>query len=298
MLTTGVCCLFLPCSLCARDVANAEQAAGVVKLLVSLPQHVVVDLMVTRAVSIDREYDYEGWEEFQLPSGLAALPSLNSLLLGTGIELPPDWLQLSRLRALTLHNDDLERLTLIEHPFTSLTQLQLHMSSGDVAPDLTIFTSLQSLRLESRVRPSACGLPASLTALTALTCLEVLGFDLPTLPASVQDMTSLRTLAVMPSPNQLPAGRYLERLLELRWTGSLTQYSVARDLPPSLALATCLERLEVSVLDFRCSASGALLLAKLPALRAVTVHSMSDHYTGFKSNLRALRPDLRITSWF
>ncbi|KAI3423958.1 hypothetical protein D9Q98_009792 [Chlorella vulgaris] len=279
-------------SLCARGVANVEQAASVVELLVSLPQHVAVDLTVTRAIDINREYD-EYWEDFvQLPAGLFAIPSFTELCLGTGIELPPDWLQLSRLRALTLHDDSLERIASIEHPFPSLTQLQLHMSSGNVAPDLTIFTSLQSLRLES-CGDRSCSLPASLPALTALTCLELLGFKLPTVPAPVPDMTSLRTLSFMPSPDQLPAGRYLEGLQELHWTRFMSQSSDARHLPPSLALATCLERLEVS--EPHHNSSNVSLLAALPALRAVTLVSCSNTVTELKHKLQELRPDLAVT---
>lgn len=187
---------------------------------------------------------------------------------------------------------------MIEHPFTSLTQLQLHMSSGDVAPALASLTSLQSLRLESRVRPSACGLPASLTALTALTFLELRQFSLPTVPAPVPDMTSLRTLVMEPSPVQMPAGRYLEGLQELRGCGYM--YSRTPDLPPSLALATCLRRLELNVPDNNNMSSNASLLAALPALRAVTLMlallSCSKHSSDLKQKLQALRPDIYVTS--
>ncbi|KAI3423959.1 hypothetical protein D9Q98_009793 [Chlorella vulgaris] len=247
-------------SLCVRGICEPPMSASVVKLLVRLPQHVAVDLTMTR-------------------------------------ETHSDWLQLSRLRALTLHDGHLERVAPIEHAGTWLTQLQLHMSSGDVAPALASLTSLQSLRLES-CGDMSCSLPASLTALTALTFLELRQFSLPTVPAPVPDMTSLRTLVMEPSPVQMPAGRYLEGLQELRGCGYM--YSRTPDLPPSLALATCLRRLELNVPDNNNMSSNASLLAALPALRAVTLMlallSCSKHSSDLKQKLQALRPDIYVTS--
>ncbi|KAL4855734.1 hypothetical protein ACK3TF_003814 [Chlorella vulgaris] len=282
-------------SLCARGVGNAEQAASVVNLLVSLPQHVAIDLTVTRAINARYAIRYTEtyWNVFvQLPAGLATVRGLTTLLLDAGIGLSPDWLQLSSLNALTLHNGHLERIAPMKNPGTSLTQLQLHMSSGDVAPALASLTSLQLLRLESG-GDTSCSLPASLTALTGLTCLALRGFNLPTVPAPVPDMTSLCKLVMEPAPDQLPAGRYLDGLQELY--GYRYMYSHPADLPPSLAMATRLERLELSVPDNNNMSSIASLLAALPALRAVTLLSLRDHYTGFKSHLRALRPDLAVT---
>jgi hypothetical protein len=273
-------------------------SASVVKLLVRLPQHVAVDLTMTRETHSGIDGEYEHWEEStELLAGLAAVPGLTELCLGVGIDLPPDWLQLSRLRALTLHDGHLERVAPIEHAGTWLTQLQLHMSSGDVAPALASLTSLQSLRLES-CGDMSCSLPASLTALTALTFLELREFSLPTVPAPVPDMTSLRTLVMEPSPVQMPAGRYLEGLQELRGCGYM--YSRTPDLPPSLALATCLRRLELNVPDNNNMSSNASLLAALPALRAVTLMlallSCSKHSSDLKQKLQALRPDIYVTS--
>jgi hypothetical protein len=186
----------------------------------------------------------------------------------------------------------------IEHPPTWLTQLQLY-TVGDVTPALASLTSLQSLQLKSWYDDQTCHLPASLTALEAVTSLELHGYKLSTMPAPVPDMTSLRSISLLPPPAELPEGRYLERLQELRWSGTQTLSaflsSRTRDLPPSLALATHLERLIVSLPHYRDSTAVVSLVAALPALRAVTLlWSMTGPFHDFERKLRALRPDVVI----
>lgn len=278
------------CSLCARGIWEPAQKASVVHLLVSLPRLTAVDLAVTPEVcTTNGTYHSPDWDGCaSLPAGLASVRGLSTLFLDTGIGLPPDWLQLSQLRALTLHNHHLRVVAPIEHPPTWLTQLQLY-TVGEVAPALASLTSLQSLQLKSWYDDQTCHLPASLTALTALTSLELHGYKLSTVPAPVPDMTSLRSISLLPPPAELPEGRYLERLQELRWSG-------VGDLPPSLALATHLERLIVGLPHYRDGTAVVSLVAALPALRAVTLlsWSMTCPFHDFERKLRALRPDVVI----